>query len=244
VGINCASLSGSILESELFGYADSAFTGAKKGGREGIFEMANRGTIFLDEIGELSLPIQGKLLRVLQERRVMRLGDTKIVPIDVRVIAATNRDLVEDIKKGRFRKELFFRLDVLRLSIPPLRERKEDIPLLCESFLRRFLRDGYWDMPARCLDSLQRYSWPGNIRELENLMERLSILGKGEAWPVINRHIENMGALVQSAPVPPQSPLTRERIEDALEKSGGNKQKAASLLGIHRSTLYRHLGQD
>jgi transcriptional regulator with PAS, ATPase and Fis domain len=241
VGINCASLSSNILESELFGYVDGAFTGAKKGGKEGIFEIANRGTIFLDEIGEMSLHMQGKLLRVLQERCVMRVGDTKVIPVDVRVIAATNRDLVEDVKKGRFRKDLFFRLDVLRLSIPPLRDRKEDLPALCELFLRRFLKDNYWELSALCRDTLRQHTWPGNIRELENLMERLSILGKEKALEVIMRHLADTAGLSQSGLVWYRPPLTREVVMETLLKSGGNKQKAASLLGVHRSTLYRYL---
>jgi transcriptional regulator with PAS, ATPase and Fis domain len=241
VGINCASLSGGILESELFGYVDGAFTGAKKGGKAGIFEMANRGTTFLDEIGEMSPHIQGKLLRVLQERCVMRLGDTKIIPIDVRVIAATNRDLVEDVKKGRFRKDLFFRLDVLRLSIPPLRERTEDIPALCAQFLKRFLKDECWELSPACIDALARYVWPGNIRELENLMERLSILGKEKSYAVITRHIADMGVLAQASPAETRPRVNHAAVTEALLKSGGSKQKAAALLGIHRSTLYRYL---
>lgn len=244
VGINCTSLPDSTLESELFGYVDGAFTGAKKGGKEGIFEMANRGTIFLDEIGEMNPPIQGKLLRVLQERCVMRLGDNRIIPVDVRIIAATNRNLVEDVQKGRFRKDLFFRLDVLRLSIPPLRDRKEDIPLLCELFLRRFLKDDYWELPRRCLDALRQYAWPGNIRELENLVERLSILGKEKSLPVIMRHISNMGALIDAGSVPKRPPLGYDLVMETLMKTGGNKQKAAALLGIHRSTLYRYLNSN
>jgi len=241
VGINCASLSGSILESELFGYVDGAFTGAKKGGKAGIFEMANHGSIFLDEIGELDLHIQGKLLRVLQERCIMRMGDTKMIPIDVRVIAATNRNLVEDVKASKFRRDLFFRLDVLRLSIPPLRQRKEDIQTLCEFYRRRFLENGYWQLPENCMKALLHHSWPGNIRELENLMERLSIVGKDNAYQIIMRHISEMASLSQSESSPP---LTSDLLQDTLQKCRGNKQKAAATLGIHRSTLYRHLEQQ
>lgn len=173
VGINCASLSVSILESELFGYVDGAFTGARKGGKAGVFELANNGTIFLDEIGELPLGIQGKLLRVLQERCVMRLGATRIVPVNVRVIAATNLDLVDQVRQGRFRKDLFFRLDVLRLSIPPLRHRQNDIPALSTLFLKKHGGKRVQALLHKQVKMLQNYSWPGNIRELENLMERL-----------------------------------------------------------------------
>jgi transcriptional regulator with PAS, ATPase and Fis domain len=250
VGINCASLSSSILESELFGYIDGAFTGARKGGKTGIFEMANGGTIFLDEIGELSVDVQGKLLRVLQERFVMRLGDTKIIPVDVRVIAATNRNLVEDVQQRRFRQDLFFRLSVLRLSIPPLRERKEDIPLLAEAFLRRFSRQPGREIPAQFLTAFQRHDWPGNIRELQNLMELLSVVNKEDASGVLARHFRDMASLsalsalpvrvsVRDEPTPPvRRTPDKKAVVQALSKTN-SKTRAASLLGLHRSTLYR-----
>lgn len=237
VGINCASLSISILESELFGYVDGAFTGARKGGKAGVFELANNGTIFLDEIGELPLPIQGKLLRVLQERCVMRLGATRIVPVNVRVVAATNLNLVEQVRKGRFRKDLFFRLDVLRLSIPPLRQRQEDIPGLSALFLKKHGGKRFCGLTPRQIKTLQKYSWPGNIRELENLMERLTLFNESEYDQIIARHFENMEPLAESGEVVVDAKAARA----ALREAGGSKKKAADLLGIHRSTLYRLL---
>lgn len=242
VAINCASLTSSILESELFGYVDGAFTGAKKGGKAGVFEMANNGTIFLDEIGELPPDIQGKLLRVLQERCIMRLGATRIVPVDVRVIAATNRNLVEDVKKKQFRKDLFFRLDVLRLTIPPLRERREDIPVLCELFLGRYGAEQSFALEKRTVDALTAHTWPGNIRELENIMERLCVGGPQDAHDTVLRHFDEMEQLAEHAE-PPKAALRAERVRDALLRSKGNKRRAAELLGVHRSTLYRFLNE-
>lgn len=178
VAINCATLSEALLESELFGYEDGAFTGAKKGGKRGLFEVANKGTIFLDEVGDAPLATQVKLLRVLQEREVLRVGASKPIPVDVRVIAATNRNLLEDIARDRFRRDLYYRLNVITLHIPPLRERLEDVPLL----LRHFMGRSWPDFPAESLDGLmgllQSHSWPGNVRELRNLAEYLSVLGE------------------------------------------------------------------
>lgn len=245
VGINCASLSVSILESELFGYADGAFTGARKGGKAGVFEMANNGTIFLDEIGELPLAIQGKLLRIVQERCVMRLGATTIMPVNVRVIAATNLDLVEQVRLGRFRKDLFFRLNVLRLHIPPLRKRREDIPSLAALFLHKYGGEHARALTPGEMALLQAHSWPGNIRELENLMERLSVYPEEERGRVIARHFEDVSPL--TAPPTPALPpvpavpavLTADTVRAALAANRGSKKKAAEALGVHRSTLYR-----
>lgn len=174
IAINCAALSDSLLESELFGYEEGAFTGARKGGKKGLFEMADRGTIFLDEIGDASLPIQTKLLRVLQEKEIMRMAGEKIIPVDVRVIAATNKDLLELIEKGDFRKDLYYRLNVLPLHVPPLRERKDDIEVLLKLFLNKYIARENMKMPELdddILEVLKDYPWPGNIRELENLAE-------------------------------------------------------------------------
>ncbi|MBK5441731.1 MULTISPECIES: sigma-54-dependent Fis family transcriptional regulator [unclassified Peribacillus] len=177
VAVNCSALSESLLESELFGYEEGAFTGARKGGKPGLFEQAHRGTIFLDEIGDISLSFQKRLLRVLQQREVLRVGGTKVIPIDVRVISATNRNLLDFVKEGKFRADLYYRLKVLPLSIPPLRERGKDILQLANFFLRR----NGWNknLSAAVSEVFLQYHWPGNIRELQNTMEYLSIMNNG-----------------------------------------------------------------
>jgi transcriptional regulator with PAS, ATPase and Fis domain len=176
VTVNCASLPESLLEAELFGYTEGSFTGATKGGRPGLFEQADGGTIFLDEIGQISSHLQILLLRVLQEKEVRRIGDTQLRPVDVRIIAASNKKLIELVGEGIFREDLYYRLNVLNLSIPPLRDRKEDIPLLASHFLNKF--------PARSTEPvltstanavLQQYDWPGNVRQLENIVKRLLV---------------------------------------------------------------------
>ena len=175
VRVNCAALSDSLLESELFGYEEGSFTGALKGGKKGLFEEADKGTIFLDEISEISLNTQAKLLRVLQEKEIMRVGSNKNIPIDARVIAATNADLVKSVKEGKFREDLFYRLSILPINIPPLRERKEDIPLLVNNFIAKF-NDEYGrniaDISNDALKKLMAHDWPGNVRELENIIGR------------------------------------------------------------------------
>ncbi|OUM90386.1 MAG: hypothetical protein BAA01_16220 [Bacillus thermozeamaize] len=175
VAINCAAISESLLESELFGYAEGAFTGAKKGGKPGVFELAHGGTLFLDEIGEISTKIQAILLRVLQEKEIMRVGGDRMIPVDVRVIAATNKNLWESVQKGLFREDLFFRLNVLRLQVPPLRERKDDIPLIVNRLLRQHKVSMLtWEqLPDALKQFFLDYDWPGNIRQLENVVERL-----------------------------------------------------------------------
>lgn len=175
VPVNCAAIPDTLLESELFGYEEGAFTGAAKGGKPGLFELANGGTLFLDEIGEISVHLQAKLLRVLQEKRVRRLGSSRELPVDVRIITATNRDLEEMVARQLFREDLYYRLNVIPLFLPPLRERAEDIPLLAEQFLKRFaakLQTPVYRFAAAAMDKLQAYSWPGNVRELENIIER------------------------------------------------------------------------
>lgn len=244
VAVNCASLTTSILESELFGYVEGAFTGAKKGGKTGVFELARGGTIFLDEIGEIPISLQGKLLRVLQERSIMRLGDDKIIPIDVRVIAATNRNLVEEIKKGNFREDLFFRLNILRLTIPPLRKRKEDIPILVKAFLKKYMADKQLNFSTHILNALKNYYWPGNIRELENLMERLSIISADQevSEAHIYEYFQELESLIESDNK--DKPLDKKEVERVLTAVNGNKSKAAEILGIHRSTLWRFLSKE
>ncbi len=187
VAINCAALPENLLDSELFGYAEGAFTGASRGGKAGLFELAHGGTIFLDEIAEVSLTLQAKLLRVLQEREIMRIGDDRVIPVNVRVIAATNRDLRRQTNEGGFRTDLLYRIDVLRIHIPPLRSRREDIPLLLDRFLRIFA-DRFGSPPVRlspeAAELLYGYRWPGNVRELMNVCERLAALaGDGVIVP-------------------------------------------------------------
>lgn len=180
VAVNFAALPENLMESELFGYEEGAFTGAKKGGHVGLFEQSHKGTIFLDEIGDASLRIQARLLRVLQEKEVMRVGGTKILPIDVRIIAATNKNLEVLVQEERFREDLYYRLNVLPIRIPPLRERKEDIPLLIENILEKFPKGNEMIISDEAMDILMEYNWPGNIRELENMIEYLyNIVGNG-----------------------------------------------------------------
>lgn len=185
VAVNCAALSETLLESELFGYEEGSFTGARKGGKEGLFEVAHRGTIFLDEIGEISPGLQARLLRVLQEKEILRVGGTRVIPVDVRVISSTNKNLWQMVQEGRFRDDLYYRLNVLTLSIPPLRERLEDIPVLVTSFLEkrpeanpRLLEEPRLSAICRVLC---RYNWPGNVRELENIIDRLIVVLGGQA---------------------------------------------------------------
>ncbi len=180
VAINCAALPETLLEAELFGYAEGAFTGAVKGGKAGLFELAHGGTIFLDEIGEISKQMQTLFLRVLQEKEVRRLGDDKFIPIDVRVIAASNQNLGILVQEGCFRADLYYRINVLNLEIPPLRERKEDIPLLAANILKRYNRYSpqYLAFAPEALEILQIYNWPGNVRQLENVLERLIVIAE------------------------------------------------------------------
>ena len=173
VAANFAALPENLLESELFGYEEGSFTGARKGGHAGLFEQAHKGTIFLDEIGDASPKIQARLLRVLQEKEVLRIGGTKIIPIDVRIVAATNKDLYELVQKGDFREDLYYRLNVLPINIPPLRERKSDIPLLVDVFLKNYSYEKEMIISDEVMMKLMEYDWPGNIRELENMIEYL-----------------------------------------------------------------------
>lgn len=181
IPVNCGALSESLLESELFGYEEGAFTGARRGGKPGLFEQAHKGTIFLDEIGDISPNLQTRLLRVLQQKEVLKVGGTKVLPVDVRVIAATNRDLRRMVKEGQFREDLYYRLKVLQIEIPPLRDRREDIPLLTRYFLER--RNYPFALSDDVMNSLVRYEWPGNIRELENTIEYISIMSEGDFAP-------------------------------------------------------------
>ncbi|CCP25254.1 Proprionate catabolism activator, Fis family [Tepidanaerobacter acetatoxydans Re1] len=245
VAINCASLSTSILESELFGYVEGAFTGAKKTGKPGVFEMAQDGTLFLDEISEIPLDVQGKLLRVIQEKQIMRLGDDKIMPVNARIIAATNKNLIEEINNGRFRKDLYFRINVLRLNIPPLRNRKEDIEDLVKFFITKY---GYNSVliSQNALDLMENYDWPGNVRELDNLVERLCVISndnKISDSDILNyfSEVRNLEGIKELSNF--NNNLTKDKIIETINFFNGNKSKAAEYLGVHRSTIWRYLNK-
>ncbi|MBI4461925.1 MAG: sigma-54-dependent Fis family transcriptional regulator [Acidobacteria bacterium] len=246
--VDCAGLVPTLIESELFGYIKGAFTGALRS-KQGLMEAAHGGTLFLDEIAELPVDLQAKLLRALQEREIKPVGSTQRIPIDVRVIAATNRDIDVAIREGQFRKDLYYRLNVVTLKIPPLRERKSDIPLLVNHFVERFSDAArpVKGISEEAMARLMNYDWPGNIRELENVIERAVALGSG---PII--HTVDLPSNLQSSPVPDSSGLPREGILPlhelekrtilrAIEELGGDKLLAARMLGIGKTTLYRKL---
>ena len=237
VAINCAAVPEGLLEAEFFGYADGAFTGARRGGKPGRFEQAGGGTLFLDEVGELAPALQAKLLRVIQEREVEPVGAIRPVPVDVRVIAASNRDLEEMVARKEFRPDLYYRLNVLELRLPPLRERLEDLPRLAEHLIRRLSRPAAAPRLApAALERLRAYHWPGNVRELENLLERALVLAPG---PVIGP--EQFPAPAAGRPSPWQQKrqeAERTALLGALAQAGGNKAAAARLLGLSRSQFY------
>ena len=255
VAINCGAIPEHLLESELFGYEEGAFTGARRGGKPGKFELANGGTIFLDEIGNMSLYLQAKLLRVLQERQIERVGGTQVVPVHIRVIAATNIDLQEMVQKGRFRDDLYYRLSVIPLVIPPLRERPEDIPLLLNHYMRRYNRllgkniQGFSD---EALKICQEYSWPGNIRELINAVEYAINLEEERLIlpeslpPRLKRGGEKQPLPSTPAEIKPLEQLEKEAIRKALDiygRSDEGKKRAAKALGISRATIYRKISK-
>jgi propionate catabolism operon transcriptional regulator len=261
VSINCAALPEQLLESELFGYEEGAFTGSKKGGKPGRFEIAHKGTIFLDEIDSTSETVQIRLLRVLQEREVMRLGGDRKIPVDVRIIAAASRELSHAVQEHQFRADLFFRLNVLRLQIPPLRKRQEDIPLLLDYFIRHFSDRHGLDpiaLPQDYLKRLTAYTWPGNVRQLRNYAERLvmncSLRCSSDTLEVLYRELIHYGARpAEDKPVDPKPETLKRRLEDqtqtnertiileALEQCRYNKNRAAKHLGISRTTLWRKI---
>ena len=270
VPINCGAIPKELLESELFGHEKGAFTHAIRS-RAGRFELAHGGTVFLDEIGELDQVLQVKILRVIQEREIERVGSTKTQKVDVRIVAATNRDLEHEVEQGRFREDLYYRLNVVPIQIPPLRERREDILLLADYFLSKFCREkehNGLDLGPETRDLLTRYSWPGNVRELENFMERMSILCDGDTVTpedLPDKILKGVGAETGS----PGTASSSERefawpglkdlqrmqlnlkdfldtvelriIREALEESEGIKNRAAEILGIKRTTLIEKL---
>ena len=243
VGVNCAAIHESLLESELFGHEAGAFTGAKHA-TMGFLRAANGGTILLDEVGDMSIALQSKLLRVLEERAVVPVGGTRTVPIDVRVIAATNRDLAEAVETGTFRGDLYYRLNVVCLSVEPLRNRRQDIPLLVRHMLGRVAM--LLGMHARrispdAMAAMCRHDWPGNARELGNVIQRAYVLGTGETIELADLP----DAVLTKAPrrgknpFPPLSHAVRDHVRCALEYSGGVRTEAAKTLGISRKTLWR-----
>lgn len=252
VKINCAAIPGTLLESELFGYADGAFSGAAKGGKIGKFELANHGTLLLDEIGEMPLDLQSKLLRVLQEKEIERVGGIKSVEVDVRIICCTNQNLEKMVQEGRFREDLYYRINVVELNIPPLRERLGDIPPLCSFFLEKVNEEnGYaiTGLEEDVLTLFDAYPWPGNVRELEHVIERAAVRCK--SGMMTTRHVDFLAARAsrqrEQTQLEPASLRERtqqaelESILQALDRTGGNKTKAARLLGIDRSRLYSKL---
>jgi len=263
IRVNCAALADSLLESELFGYVEGAFTGAKRGGKVGLFEEANGGTIFLDEIGEISQNLQTKLLRVLQEREIVKVGDNHSLNVDVRIIAATNANLEEKLRAGKFREDLYYRLNVIPIIIPPLRQRREDIPILIHHLIGSFNQDY-----GRCVEQvsddglqiLMRYHWPGNVRELENILGRAIINMRIGETVVEKHHLPDLTLPMQNAPEEPfagqalqvlsegdvgfdglQRQWERALLLVTLQKTGGNKTKAARELKMSIRNFYYKL---
>jgi DNA-binding NtrC family response regulator len=251
VAVDCGSLVPTLIESELFGYEKGAFTGAMRS-RPGLFQSANGGTVFLDEIGELPLEMQAKLLRFLQEKEVRPVGSTQRFKVDVRVIAATNRDLETEYRSGQFRKDLYFRLNVVTVHLPALRERRSDIPMLIHWFLDRYAKGSAIQVTSAAMKCLLQYDWPGNVRELENCVERATALGDGklmdvEDLPPVIRSLSPTSDIAGNTSA--QSSLSATDLEDieratikrVFEQVKGDKVVAGKMLGISRATLYRKL---
>jgi len=248
VAVNCAAIPPTLLESELFGHRKGAFTGAEYD-RRGSFELASDGTLFLDEIADMHAEMQAKILRTIEDREVKRIGAEESVEVNVRLVAATNRNIEAEVKAGRFREDLYFRLNVMRIDLPPLRKHKEDIPLLAEHFLTQFsqeMKKGTHGFSDDALEVLSQYHWPGNIRELENAVERAVMLSEG---PLLRRSAFAgfLGAQADSvqakAIARPLAEVEMEHIQRVLELCGGNRTKAAKILGITPVTLWRKLGK-
>jgi two-component system response regulator AtoC len=240
VAVSCAALPESLLESELFGHEKGSFTGAIAR-RKGRFELAHKGTLFLDEIGEMSANIQVHLLRVLEEREFTRVGGTEPIRSDVRLISATNRDLMDAVKEGEFRDDLYYRLNVVSIQLPPLRERAEDIPLLAQHFLNKFAvenQKGEITFSPDVMDFLMKYEWPGNVRELENAIERAVVLVKDSSITAADLSPQNLPSPNQASPEKSLKEVERNHIASILAETGGNYSRAAKLLGITRMTLH------
>lgn len=254
VGINCSAIPENLIEAELFGYEEGAFTGAKKGGHIGKFQLANGGTIFLDEIGEMPLHMQAKLLRVLQEREVQPIGSKTPVKIDVRVICATHRNIEEMVEKGEFREDLYYRLNVLTLEIPPLRERKDDIQSLVEKFLSEFYKETgiYRRMPENCIRILENHNWPGNVRELKNIVDKVSVNAENvditeDDFPAymlkkVGKTNNIVANITQDTGLKEiLDSVEKEVILRALQECNYNKSEVAKKLNIPRASLYRKI---
>ncbi|MGE5431971.1 MAG: sigma-54-dependent transcriptional regulator [Syntrophomonadaceae bacterium] len=248
LAVNCSSFSKELLESEMFGYKAGAFTGAVRN-KKGLFEEADKGTLLLDEIGELDISLQAKLLRVLETNSFIKQGDTKLTSVDVRIIAATNRNIEEEVAKGSFRKDLYYRLSVVKLEIPSLRNRREDIVPLIHSFINYFsarLNKTVSEVEPEFLDKLKQYDFPGNIRELRNIIERAVIISEGgklKAGYLPKEVLFSFPALQEKETARTLDEFEKQHILDALSQAGGNKQKASEMLGIGLTTLYRKLQQ-
>ncbi|MFA6809004.1 MAG: sigma 54-interacting transcriptional regulator, partial [Eubacteriales bacterium] len=265
VAINCGAIPRELLSSELFGYIEGAFTGALKGGRPGKFEMASGGTLFLDEIGEMPLGEQVALLRAIQEKEITRIGDSRIIPVDARIVCATNRNLKNEVEKGNFRQDLYYRLNVISITLPPLRERREDIPLLLQYFLQDIsIKMGVpvAHMNLGIMDYLISYDWPGNIRELQNVVERMINIANGEDISVKHLPQEIMHPMKKVDYTPINgldiqttvntkrdkkkqlfAELEHKEIVNLLSKYQGNVSRAAREMGISRNTIYRKMKQ-
>ncbi len=250
VRINCSAIPRDLFESELFGYERGAFTGARSGGKPGKLELAHHGSVFLDEIGDLPLEMQPKLLRVLEEKELERVGGTSVIRTDFRLIAASNQDLESMVTEGKFRRDLFYRLNVIRLHIPPLRDRREDILALARHILRRMAEDSCRKQPAldpRAEAALLDYGWPGNVRELSNVLERAFAAVHSETIGLedLPFHVRGRDPKAMEPLGPPLAQLKarteKEAILKALDSSEGNKARAASILGIHRTLLYKKM---
>jgi two-component system response regulator HydG len=250
IKINCAALTETLLESELFGHEKGAFTGADRR-KEGCFVQAHGGSLFLDEVSEMPVTMQVKLLRVLQEREITRVGGEKVIPVDVRVITATNKDLLQLVKEDLFREDLYYRLNVVGLEIPPLRTRVDDIPLLAQHFIEMFASKNKKEIKAftpKAMDSLLRYDWPGNVRELMNAVERGVVLAQSEYLDDTDLRIfhqgspdNNRSAMIKNEAPRPLEEVEKETVLMTLESVGGNKSETARRLGITRKTLHKKL---
>ena len=254
--VNCAAIASQLAESELFGHEKGAFTGAQ-GRKRGLLELAEGGTLLLNEIGELSLPLQAKLLTFLDTKKFTRVGGEKEISVDARLITATNRDLQHEVEAGRFRNDLFYRINVMSITVPPLRKRREDLPVLAREILSQLHAEARFATPpsidAAAIELLKNYDWPGNVRELRNVLERAAILSNGGALDLTGLQLSTdkagpnqewsfttsfpFGGTLQDV----TDELTKSLLVEALRLSGGNKKKTAQTLGIARDSLYRHL---
>jgi len=248
IRVDCSSIPRELLESELFGHEPGAFTGASRSAKPGKFELAQEGTVFLDEIGDMPLDMQAKLLRVLQEKEVVRVGGTRPIPLDFRVLAATHQDLEKKVREGTFREDLYYRLDVIRLTVPPLRERRDDVPILVTHLVNRFARDvgaGPITIDEEALEILCGYSWPGNVRQLANVLERALTGLDGDVIRPTDLPASIKAGRGGGDGRLREAVRTSEEaaIEAALREAGGNVSKAAKILGVHRSVLYKKVSR-